>query len=86
MTAMGIVGIILSGAMAAFLVTTCIYALVDKYFSEKRKTTAEIIDYAVEAYSEECRNLFRNIMKDAAEMVPDMTKACIKTFEENEGP
>ena len=84
MTAMGIIGIVLSGAMAAFMVVICIYALVEKYFSEKRRTTKDIIDYAVEAYSEECQNLFRNIMKDASEMVPDMTKACMKSFEENE--
>lgn len=84
MTAIGIIGIVLSGTMAVFLLMGGVYALLDKYFEEKRQTIAAIIDYAAETYSETNRKLFQNIMEDATEIIPDMTKACIKSFGEDE--
>lgn len=84
MTALGIIGIILSSVVALFLLMGGIYALIEKYFSEKRRTALCIIDYAAVTYSAETRKLFQNIMKDAAEAVPSMVKGMYKTFEEDE--
>ena len=86
MNAMGIIGIILSGTMAVFLLMGGVYALLEKYFEEKRRTIADVIDYAAEAYSEVSRKLFQNIMEDAMENIPNMTKACMKSFGEDEEP
>ena len=84
MTAMGIIGIILTSAIAVFMLMGGVYALLEKYFEEKRQTIAAVIDYAAETYSEESRKLFKSIMKDAAEAVPNMTKAMYKSLEEDE--
>lgn len=84
MTAMGIIGIILAGTMAVFLLMGGVRALFEKYFEEKRQTIAAVIDYAAETYSEVSRELFQNIMEDATEIIPNMTKACMKSFEEDE--
>ena len=86
MNAMGIIGIILSVTMAVFLLMGGVLALFGKYYEEKRRTIADVIDYAAEAYSEVSRKLFQNIMEDATEYIPNMTKACMKTFEEDEEP
>lgn len=86
MTAMGIIGIILAGAWSLFILMGGVYALFDAYFSNKRKFYARLCEDAAEAFAEQNRELFRNIMNDAAEMIPSMTKACMKTFEEDEEP
>lgn len=84
MTAMGIIGIILTSAIAVFMLTCGVHALLEKYFEEKRQTIAAVIDYAAETYSEETQKLFQNIMKDAVETIPNMTKAMYKSLEEDE--
>jgi len=84
MTALGIMGIILSGVMAVLLLMVGIYALIEKYFSEKRRMIMYIVEYSAETYPEETRKLFQNIMKDSAEAVPNMVKGMYKTFEEDE--
>ena len=86
MTAMGIIGIILAGVMAALLLMGGINALIEKYFEKKCAMTTHIIDYAAEAFSSECQCLYRNIMKDTTEMVPNMMRTCVKTFTEDEEP
>ena len=84
MTTLGIIGIILSGVMGALLLMSGIHALLEKYFSEKRRMILYVMRYAAETYSEETRKLFQNIMVDAAEAVPNMVKGMYKTFEEDE--
>jgi len=99
MTTLGIIGIILSGAVAVFLLMGGIYALIEKYlsdkqlrisaliekyFSEKQRMIFHVIDYTAVIYPEETRKLFQNIMKDSAEAVPNMVKGMYKTFEEDE--
>lgn len=84
MTALGIMGIILSGVVAVLLLMGGISALFEKYFDEKRRAVFRIIDYAAVTYSVETRKLFQNIMKDSAEAVPNMVKGMYKTFEEDE--
>ena len=84
MTAMGIIGIILTSAIAVFMLMGGVYALLEKYFEEKRQTIAAVIDYAAETYSEETQKLFQNIMKDAVETIPNMTKAMYKSLEGDE--
>ena len=86
MTAMGIIGIVLASAFAVFLLMGGIYALIEKYFEEKRKIIAATVDYAAETYKETNQKLFQNIMKDAAEAVPTMIQGMYKTLEEDEEP
>lgn len=84
MTALGIMGIIFSGVVAVLLLMSGIYALLEKYFSEKKQMALRIIDYAAVTYSAETRKLFQNIMKDSAEAVPNMVKGMYKAFDEDE--
>ena len=86
MTAMGIIGIILAGAMTLLLLMSGVYGLIQEYFNTKSKFYARVCEDAAEAFAKQNRELFRDIMNDAAEMIPNMTKACLKTFEEDEEP
>ena len=86
MTAIGIIGIVLASAVGVFLLMGGVYALLEKNYEEKRQTIAAIIDYAAETYAETNQKLFQNIMKDAAEAVPNMIQGMYKTLEEEEEP
>lgn len=84
MTAMGIIGIILSGVIAVLILMGGIYALYQEWYDHKQKMLESIIDHAAEVYREESRELFQSIMEDASEYIPRMTKTCLKSFEEDE--
>ena len=86
MNAMGIIGIILSGAVTAVILMGGIYAIYQEWYDHKQKMLEGIIDHAAEVYSEETRELFQNIMESATEYIPRMTKTCLKSFEEDEEP
>lgn len=86
MTAMGIIGIILVSALSLFILMGGVYAVIEQYFKAKSRFYANVCENAAKAFTEQNRELFRGIMNDAAEMIPSMTKACMKTFEEDEEP
>ena len=86
MTAMGIIGIILVGAMTLFFLTSIVYALIEKYFVTKSEFYARVCEDAAETFAKQNRELFRNIMNDATEAIPSMAKAYTKAFEEDEEP
>ena len=86
MTAMGIIGIVLTSALALFVLMGGVYALIEIYFEKKRRIIADVIEYAAKTYSETNQKLFQNIMKDAAEAVPTMIQGMYKTLEEDEEP
>lgn len=84
MNAMGIIGIILSSAVAAVILMGVVYGLYQEWYDHKLKMITSIVNNVAEVYSEKSRELFQNIMEDATEIIPNMTKACIKSFGEDE--
>jgi hypothetical protein len=86
MTAMGIIGIILVSVLSLLMLMSGAYYVFEAYFKAKSKFYANVCEDAAKAFANQNRELFRNIMNDASIIIPSMTKACMKTFEEDEEP
>ena len=86
MTAIEIMGIILVSVVSLCLLMGAAAALLEDRIKLKSELYARVCEDAAEAFAKQNRELFRNIMNDAVEMIPSMTKACMKTFEEDEEP
>ena len=83
MTAMGIIGIILAGAMALVLVGATVYALYNEIMEKKQKRYNALIDRVFVMYEGANRNLIRSVVKDSVEMIPELVGTLTKAYEKN---
>ncbi len=86
MTAMGIIGIIMVSVVSLCLLMGAAAALLEERFKLKSELYTRVCENAAEAFAEKELENFQIIMDDATKWIPSMTKACMKTFEEDEEP
>ena len=81
MNALEIIGIVFVGIVGITIMLGVINAFLEDRAKQKCRDTYDIIRFAITMNAEENRKLFRNIMEDSAEKMPDMMKSMYKALQ-----